>query len=417
MTALGEKALAINGGRAVREEPFPPRRLFGAEEKAAAVEVFDEAIATGAAFGYGGPREQAYEKEFAEHLGGGFAKAVNSGTSAVLAAVAALELEPGSEVIVPPITDPGGVMPVVMMNCVPVLADTDGFSFNTGPEQIAAAITERTAAVIVAHIMGEPADMAGIMELARDRHLAVIEDAAQAHGATCRGEPVGTWGDVAAFSTMSGKHYASGAQGGVVFTRNEDLFWKARRFMDRGKPFGTDADSNVRLGLNLNSNELAAAIGRAQLKKLPRIVRRRQDIAAEIGERIKHLQAVAPPRLLADAVASYWFFRVSVDLARLTVDKDAFAAAVEAEGIPVTASYRHIPSEQLWFRKRHTYGASGYPWNRPAGTQADNTFQLPNCEAAVGSNFLIGIHENWGRGEVQDTAAALEKVERAYLKQ
>ena len=212
------KQLAIEGGQPVRQEPFPPRRLFGEEEKAAAMAVFDEAIATGTAFGYGGPHERAYEKAFAEYLGGGLAKAVNSGTSATLAALAALELEPESEVIVPPITDPGGVMPVVIMNCLPVPADTDGSSFNAGPEQIAAAITERTRAIIVAHIMGEPADMAPIMALARKHDLPVIEDAAQAHGATYRGRHVGTFGDLAAFSTMSGKHHASGAQGGFVFT-------------------------------------------------------------------------------------------------------------------------------------------------------------------------------------------------------
>jgi len=414
--ARRKNTLAVNGGRPVRKEPFPPRRLFGEEEKAAAMEVFDEATATGVAFGYGGPREQAYEKEFAEYLGGGFAKAVNSGTSAVLAAVAALELEPGSEVIVPPITDPGGVMPVVMMNCIPVVADTNGFSFNAGPEQVAAAVTERTRAVVVAHIVGEPADMGGIMELARARHLAVIEDCAQAHGAALRDKAVGTWGDLAAFSTMSGKHHASGAQGGIVFTRNEELFWKARRFMDRGKPFGTDADSNVRLGLNLNSNELAAAIGRVQLRKLPWIVGRRQEVAGEISERIKPLQAVSPPRLLPDAVATYWFLRVSVDTSRLTVDKDAFAGAVAAEGIPLMASYRHVPSEQLWFRERRTYGRSGYPWPSPHAAEAQATFQLPNCDAVAASNFLISVHENWGPQEIGDTVTALEKVERAYLK-
>jgi len=412
-----QQDLAVNGGTPVRQTPLPPRRLFGQAEKAAAVELFDEAIATGVVFGYGGAPEQAYEKEFAEYLGGGLAKAVNSGTSAVLAALAALELECGDEVIVPPITDPGGIMPVVMMNCIPVPADTNGFSFNIGPEQIAAAITERTRAVIVAHIMGESADMAPIVELARDRGLKVIEDCAQAHGATYRGQMLGTWGDIAAFSTMSGKHHASGSQGGLVFTRNEELFWKARRFMDRGKPFGTDQTSNVRLGLNLNSNDLSAAIGRVQLKKLPRIARRRQELAAAIGEGLANSQAVAPPRLVPDSEATYWFCRLSVDAARLTVDKGTFAEAVGAEGIPVTPSYGHMPSEHLWFRERHTYGHSGYPWPAsPDGGPPEAKLDLPNCQAAIASNFLINFHENWTDQETRDTLAALQKVENAFLK-
>ena len=412
-----QQALAVNGGTPVRTDPFPPRRLFGPEEKAAADEVFDEAIATGRAFGYGGAREQAYEREVAEYLGGGFVKAVNSGTSAVLAALAALELEPASEVVVPPISDPGGVMPVAMMNCVPVPADTDGFSFNAGPEQIAAAITERTRAIIVAHIMGEPADMAPIMALARKHDLPVIEDAAQAHGATYRGRHVGTFGDLAAFSTMSGKHHASGAQGGFVFTRSEDLFWKARRFMDRGKPFGLEETSNVRLGLNLNSNELAAAIARVQLKKLPGIVRRRREVASALGEGMERLRSVRPGRLVQGAEASYWFLRVTVDESVLTVEKDRFAQALAAEGIPVTVSYDHAPSKHLWFRRRRTYGRSGCPWTCPHYTgPAEATCELPNTAAVIASNFLIAIHENWSGREIADTLTALEKVERALLK-
>ena len=417
MTRSMEAELAIHGGKPVRQKPFPPRRLFGEEEKAAALEVFDEAIDTGQAFGYGGAREQAYEAEFAESMGGGLAKAVNSGTSAVLASVAALELELGSEVICPPISDPGGVMPVAVMNSVPVPADADGSSFNAGPEQIAAAITERTRAILIAHIMGEPADMAAIMELAHRRGLAVIEDCAQAHGATYRGRKVGTWGDVAVFSTMSGKHYASGAQGGMVFTRNEELFWKARRFMDRGKPFGLDETTNVTLGLNLNSNELAAAIGRQQLRKLPTIVQRRREVAAGIAKGMKSLKSIQPGRLVALAEPSYWHMRVTVDPAQLRVDKDAFAQAVQAEGIPIMVSYRHVPSDHMWFRLRRTYGRSGCPWTCPhyAGP-ADRAYELPNCDAAAEANFLISIHENWGSQELRDTVTALAKVEQAYLR-
>jgi len=418
----GDDRPAIDGGTPVRAAPFPPRRLLGPEEKAAAAAVFDEAIESGEAFGYGGPRERAYEREFAESLGGGFAKAVNSGTSAVLAALAALEPACGSEVVVPPISDPGGVMPVAMLNCVPVPADADGRGFNAGPEQVAAAVTERTRAIVVAHIMGEPADMAGIGEVARARGLPVVEDAAQAHGATLDGRPVGTFGDIAAFSTMSGKHYATGAQGGMVFTRDESLYWKARRFMDRGKPFGPPSGplavgetSNVRLGLNLNSDELAAAIGRVQLARLPEIVRRRREVAAGVAAGIAGLGAVAPGELVAGAEASYWRLRLRVRAEALRVDKDGFAAAVAAEGIPVMASYRHLPSEQAWFRERRTYGSGGCPWTCPhyAGPR-EASHALPNALAAVDACFLLAIHERWTEREVADAAAALAKVERAY---
>ena len=134
--------LAIDGGPKVRTVPWPARGLFGDEEKRAAVAMFDEAIATGKAFGYNGEQEQAYCAEFAEFLGGGSADAVNSGTSAVYVALRSLDLEPFTEVIVPPITDPGGVMPVPLINCIPIVADAAPDSYNAGPADITAILSK-----------------------------------------------------------------------------------------------------------------------------------------------------------------------------------------------------------------------------------------------------------------------------------
>jgi len=409
--------LAIDGGPKVRPKPFPPRRLFGEEEKQAAVAVFDAAIAAGEAFGYNGPQEAAYEQEFAEFLGGGFADAVNSGTSALFVALGALNLEPGSEVIVPPITDPGGVMPVPLLNCVPVVADAAPHSFNTGAEQIQAVLTPHTRAIIVAHIAGELVDMDPVLEIARARDLPVIEDCAQAHGAKYKGRPAGTLGTFGVFSTMSGKHHATGAQGGVVFTKDEDLYWEAKRFADRGKPFNLEAPGNVRAGLNLNSNELSAAIGRVQLRKLPDIVARRRAAAARIAAGLEDATAVSLGWQPPDTEGSYWFLRTQLDLDQLRVDKAQFCAALSAEGIPCGVSYRHIPSEAPWFRERRTFGNSGYPWTLPAYRGNPNwEFPCPNAVAATDECFIISIHENYGEEETRDIAAALRKVEAAYRK-
>ena len=138
--------LAIDGGSKVRQTPFPARGLIGAEERSAALALFDQAIASGNAFGYGGPGEQQYDKDFAAYLGGGFADAVNSGSNALYCALGALQIDALSEVIVPPITDPGGVMPVALLGLVPVVADADPRSYNTSAEQLAPLITERTRA-------------------------------------------------------------------------------------------------------------------------------------------------------------------------------------------------------------------------------------------------------------------------------
>lgn len=411
-------ALAIEGGAKLRQRPMPPRHLFGQAEKRAAMRLFDAAIESGIAFGYNGPEQRAYEAEFAAWLGGGHAVAVNSGTAAVFCALGALGIDVAREVVVPPITDPGGIMPVAMLNLVPVIADSAPGTFNVGPAQVEAVIGKRTAAIIVAHIAGEPVDIGPIAELARARNIPLIEDCAQAHGALYRGKPVGTFGTLAAFSTMSGKHHATGAQGGVVFTRDEELAWRVKRFSDRGKPFNLPAaGGNVTLGLNCNQNDLAAAIGRVQLRKLPAIVAKRRRLAADLKRRLKGLKAVALGRELPGTQGVYWFLRIAVDPSKLRVGKEEFAMAVEAEGLPVDKRYSRPHALMPWFANRQTYGQSGCPWSCPLYKgNPRRKFPCPNATRTADTNFVIYFHEGWGAAEIRDTAAALAKVERAYLK-
>ncbi|MFC1526617.1 DegT/DnrJ/EryC1/StrS family aminotransferase, partial [Candidatus Latescibacterota bacterium] len=277
--------------------------------------------------------------------------------------------------------------------------------------------TPHTRAIVVAHIAGEPADMDPILELARSRSLPVVEDCAQSHGALYRGHPVGTLGTLGAFSTMSGKHHATGPQGGVVFTRDEDLYWRCKRFSDRGKPFNTEAASNVRAGLNLNGNDLAAAIGRVQLTRLGDIITGRRRFAGAVHDAMGNLKCVSPGRELPETEGVYWFMRLHVDASRLTVSKDDFARAVGAEGIPVNPSYRHIPSEAKWFRERRVFPPSDYPWGLPDyGGDRQATFPCPQAVESAESHFSLSIHENLGDREVADVAAALAKVEAAYLR-
>ncbi len=407
--------LAMDGGTKVRETPFPKRHLFGAEEHEVAMRLFSEAQESGTAIGYSGPEELAYEQEFAAFMGGGYADLVNSGTSALYAALGALKLEAAGEVVIPPITDPGGAMPAALLCQVPVVADAAPGSFNAGAEQIAAVLTPHTRAIVVAHIAGEPADMTPILALAEERGIPVIEDCAQAHGARYKGQLAGSLGAVAAFSTMSGKHHATGPQGGVVFTRDEELCWEAKRFADRGKPFNTDATSNLRAGLNLNGNDLSAAIGRVQLRKLDAMIAKRRRVAAQIAEAIAECKAVRLGWQVDESEGVYWFMRFHVDADKLRVDKNGFARAVAAEGIPVTATYRYIPSETIWFKERQVFPGSDYPWGLPTyGGDRNAEFPCPNAVDAVESHFIMSIHENFAEREVADIAEAFAKVEQAY---
>ena len=409
--------LAIEGGTPVRTEPLPKRALFGEAEKQAAVGLFDEAIESGGAIGYGGPEEAAYEAAFVDFHGGGFADLVNSGTSAVYAALGGLELAPAGEVVVPPITDPGGVMPVALLNLIPVVADAMPGTFNAGAGQIEAVLTPHTRAILVAHLAGEPAEMDPILDLAQRRGLPVVEDCAQSHGARYQGRLVGTLGAVAAFSTMSGKHHATGPQGGVVYSTDEELGWRCKRFADRGKPLGLEGGTNTRAGLNLNGNDLAAAVGRVQLARLPQIIAARRQVAGAISAGLEGAAAVRLGRELPDTEGVYWFLRIHVDTGKLTVDKDTFARAVAAEGIPTNPSYRHLPAEADWFRRRRVFPPGDYPWGLPAYEgNREAVFPCPDAIEAVESHFLIHIHENFADPDVADIVAALRKVEEACLK-
>jgi len=392
--------------------------LFTAEEKAAVDALFDKSIASGGVFAYNGEEEEAYCREFAELMGGGYADAVNSGTTAIYVALRALGIEPFTEVITPPVTDMGGAMPVPLIGCIPVPADCAPNSYNMGPEQIEAAITERTSAIIVAHIAGLPADMDPIMEIAKAKGIPVVEDCAQSHLGKYKGRYLGTIGDIGAFSTMSGKHHATGGQGGVVFTKREDLYWKARQASDRGKAFGvTGAHGNVTCSLNLNLNDLSAVIGRVQLKKLPGIVEGCQRVAQAVDERCRQLKAVRTIMPLDGCDGAFWFFVFQLDIDKVSVDVETFVRAVQAEGLPFSGHYTEPFTDHDWYKNRSVFGSSGYPWTAPEYKgDPDAQYPLPNFEHVDKTFMHVKVHEHCGEQEAEDIFQALRKVEAAYMK-
>jgi perosamine synthetase len=414
-----DSVLALHGGPKLRTEPFPPRGIIGLEEKAAVVALFDRVIAEGSSITYGGEEEEAYCREFCDLMGGGYADGVSSGTTALYVALKALELEPFSEIIVGAVTDPGGMMPIPLLNLVPIVADSIPGGYNTGPQQIEPLISPLTSAIVVSHIAGEPADMEAVMELAGKRDIPVIEDCAQAHGGRLCGKMLGTFGSVAVFSTMFGKHHTTGGQGGIVYTENEDLYDRVRQAADRGKPVGLPQGStNCMAALNLNLNEIAAVIGRIQLRKLPGIVRRRQEVVRKIREGTGHLKTISVPTPIAGAEPSYWFLRMEFHSQPAKCDKETFCQALLAEGLPVSPAYRGaLPHMMDWFNNRRVFGKSGYPWTSPDYKgDPDREFPTPNAVNVMETQFNLSIHENWGEEEIKDTVAILEKVETAFKK-
>jgi len=407
--------LAINGGLPVRQRPMPPRHLVGREEKRMVDQVFAHVIETGEMFRYAGKYEERYQNSFVDFLGGiGSADCVNSGANALFAALGALELEPGSEVIVPAITDAGGLMPILYQLLVPVVSDVDARSYNISADQVALLITPRTKAIIVSHIAGEPAVIDAIADLAQKNNLVLIEDCSQSHGAEYDGAKVGTFGDIAVFSTMATKHHCTGGQGGVIFSKDRTLIEKAKQTADRGKLYeqGSYTGRNVSLGLNCNLDELSAAIGCAQIKKLPKIISATHWIGETLKESLDQGSDVASVGWQPEnSKCVYWFVRIKLALEKISVGKEQFSDALIAEGIPVGNEYRSAPFEQEWL---NTPLARSFLGSKRLADLMGTRSALPNVEKALSEHINIFIRESYGKQEIEDILRAIEKVEDAY---
>lgn len=396
--------LAIHGGTKVRSEPMPFRKVFGEDELKAVTRVFHESWQEGVDFGFQNRFEEEFTTSFCRFQGGGFADAVSSGTAAVYLAIKALELEPGSVVIVSPVTNPGGVMPVAVQDVKLALPDAAPGRFNLSVDEFEKAITPETRAAVLTHLGGDAIDLAPIIDIARARNIRIVEDCSQAHGTIYRGKRVGTFGDIAAFSTMYSKTLATGGTGGIVYTENEELYWKVRSHADRGKPFdrpGFDLKNSREYlfpALNFNQDELSCAIGTSVLGKLQGIIDSRHEIAGKIDLALASTAAIRPAGLeLPDSRSSVFFHTVVMDLEKISVSKKEFVDALAAEGISINGDYRDITCEWGWIPECTVNFAP----TRNAVNFRDRTF-----------NILF--NEHFTDREVDDILTAIKKVEAVY---
>lgn len=396
--------LAIDGGTPVRRRPFPGRGLMDRAARNAALAVFDAAERSGLDFGYEGPFERRYTAAFARMQGGGYADAVSSGTAAAYVALAALGLKRGGEIVFSPVTDPGPVSAAILLGHRVRPADAAPGSFNVGVAQFEAALTPRTRAAVITHLGGAPAPIAEIAALARRRGIPLIEDCSQAHGALYRGRPVGSFGRIAFFSTMFSKNHSTGGCGGVVYTRERALHWRARGHADRGKPFGVagadlrDPGSNLFPAMNFNQDELSCAIGAATLAKLPAAMRRRAALARRLDARLARSRVVRPMPWPEGSRPAPFFRTLLVDAARLKVGKAAFARAVAAEGAWINPDYGHVVAQ--------------WPWTRPylAGGRT------PNAEKTRAAAINVLFTERFTERDMDDVAECFLKAEAALAK-
>lgn len=286
-----------------------------------------------------------FEREFAAYCGARHAIALANGTVALELALEAAGIGPGDEVVVAPRTFIASASCVVRLGAKPVFADVCPDSQNITPETVRAALTPRTRAVIPVHHAGWPCDMDGLMALADERGLVIIEDCAQAHGATWKGRPVGGLGHVAAFSFCQDKIMTTGGEGGMLVTSDEDLWRRAWSIKDHGKDydrvFNAHHEPGFRwlhesFGTNLRMTEMQAAIGRVQLTKLDDWVAARNRNAAAISETLSRYPSIRLPRPGADVGHACYRLYAFVEPEHLAEgwDRDRIMNEINARGVP-----------------------------------------------------------------------------------
>jgi dTDP-4-amino-4,6-dideoxygalactose transaminase len=292
-----------------------------------------------------GEEGRLFEKEFAEFAGCKHAIALANGTVALEAALKALGVGPGDEVITTSRTFIASASCVVAVGARPVTAEVDRISQNLTAETIRPMITLRTKAIIAVHLAGWPCEMDAIMELGREYGLKVVEDCAQAQGASYKGRPVGSIGDVAAFSFCQDKIMTTGGEGGMLTTNDTDLWKRAWSYKDHGKSY--DAVYNTEhpvgfrwlhesFGTNARMTEMQSAIGRIALRKLPGWVETRRKNAglfdASLGK-LAGIRLADPPKHSYHAYYKYYAF-VRPEQLRSGWDRDRILQAIGAEGVP-----------------------------------------------------------------------------------
>jgi dTDP-4-amino-4,6-dideoxygalactose transaminase len=320
---------------------LPGWPVFDEEQRAAV----DAVLASGRVNQWTGSEVRQFESEYAAALGVPHAIAVANGTVAIEFALRALNIRPGHEVIVPSRTFLATASAVAMCGATPIFADVDGVSGNVTASAIEPLITPRTRAIIVVHVAGWPCEMDAIADLARRRRIPLIEDCAQAHGALYRGKPVGTLGDIGCFSFCQDKILTTGGEGGLIVTHREDLWKRAWSAKDHGKSWDAVHHRehptlfkwlHESLGTNGRLTEMQAAIGRVQLRLLPKWVEARRRNASILDREladIPGLRLVEPPDHVHHSFYKYYAF---VDHADLPSEwtRDRIAAAIQKRGVP-----------------------------------------------------------------------------------
>lgn len=382
-------------------------RTLGEEE----ISLLADAIRSGTLTSTKGMFVKTLEKRFAEFLGLRHAHACSSGTSAIHTAIAAIDPDPGDEIVTTPITDMGALAPILYQGAIPVFADVDPRTCNLTAATIAPRLSSRTRAIIVTHLFGNPCAMGEILELAQARNLPVIEDCAQAFGASWGGRPVGALGAIGCFSLQQGKHITTG-EGGLVATDDEALARRMFLFINKAWGYGDPAPDHYFLALNCRMSELQGAVAVGQLPKLESCVENRIRAAERLTEQLQGLPGIETPLTAPGSVHTYWKYCLRVDGDVLPGGAMGLGRLLKARGIACAPRYIQKPAFLCEvFQKRRTFGNSHYPFDLARPEVLDyGRSRFPGTFAALAGALVLPWNERYTEEHVDYIAASIHQA-------
>ncbi len=379
-------------------------RTLGKEE----IEAVSKAILSGTLTATKGEFSKELERLFAPMVDTMFAHACSSGSAANHTSIAALDLEPGQEVITTSITDMGALTGIIYQGVVPRFADVDPNTYNVTAKTIEACISPRTGGINVTHLFGNPCEMTAICKLAEKYNLPIVEDCAQAFLATHHGKQVGSFGAVGCFSMQQGKHITTG-EGGMVVTNDADLARRMFLFINKAWGYGDANPDHYFLAPNYRINELSAAVAVAQLEKLHMSVANRRTAAGWMHEMIADLPGIQMPTINAGDEHSYWKYCVNVDAEEIPGGTVALAKKLKERGVFSAPRYIQKPAFQCQIiRDKRTFGNSEWPFSLADAEALDySPERFPGTFEALAKILVLPWNEAYQKDHVAYVANAM----------
>lgn len=391
------------------DEPFPLPQRWGAEE----VERLTAAMQQDSLFYWQGPQTEALLSAFREFYPLKYLFPCSSGTASVHLAIAASKFKPGSEVLVPAITDMGSAIGILHQLLVPVFVDIDPRTYNAPPELIEAAITPRTKAILAVHLTGNPVDLDAYRDIA-DRHgLVLIEDCAQAWGTKYGDRYVGMIGDLACWSYNDYKHLSCG-DGGMVGTNHDDIGMQLGKWGDKCYNRITGIRNPDELAYNYRMSEPLSAVCTAQMSKHDAIVQPRTARGRQLNAALADVPGILPPSIRDEDTPTFYNYIFRLDLPRLSCTQDEFIATLVAEGVRAN-SYLPDPVYRYDLFQNHNFFAGTWPVREMGLTEMDYTKVVcPESEKFLRDCVQLPFNEAMSAAYIDKVALAIRTVAQRF---